>query len=66
MVYMNKPYIVKFENQISASAFDVVVNCYRWDEALAWTREYFSLLSVRYLYSDFNDQHTFHVQEESK
>lgn len=59
---MNLPFIVRFENQTGASAFDVVVNHESYCAAQEWTREYFSLLTVTYRYSDFNNEHTFHCE----
>ena len=62
--------IVRFEGHVSASEFDVVIHG-RYDESIQYAKEYFGAVDhnadyrnrngVKYLYSDFDLNHTFHV-----
>jgi len=58
----DKPFIVKFENKSDAFNFDVVVRHENCDVAREWTKQYFGMLTVSYLCSDFDHNHTFSVR----
>lgn len=56
----HRPFIQKFENE-TTDGFDVIVHHKDCREATAWTRNYFSLCTVKYLYSDFDANHTYRI-----
>jgi hypothetical protein len=65
---MERPFIVRFENHTDTS-FDVVINHERQWEASHYARDYFgdsradcrNRNTVEYMYSDFENNHTYHV-----
>lgn len=61
-----RPFIVRFENQKSVWEFDVVIQHEDASQATAWVNNYFGLMRVEYLHSDFNHQHTYHICPKSK
>jgi hypothetical protein len=54
-------FIARFENQTSPSDFTVTVHADTFDNAHEYTKEYFSLLRVSYVESDFDGNHSFKV-----
>ena len=57
-----RPFIARFENQSDESNFDVVVHHADCNQAREWTKQYFGMLTVSYLHSDFDHNHTFSVR----
>jgi hypothetical protein len=62
---MDRPFIVRFENQQDKDKFDVVIHHNDCSTATVWVKEYFSLMTVVYLHSDFEGNHTYHIQPRS-
>jgi len=59
---MERPFIVRFENQTSHHDFDVVIHHPDCKTATEWTYGYFDLLRIEYLNSDFDGNHTFRMR----
>jgi len=55
------PFIQGFSNHQSDDSFDVTVHAASCADATEWTRGYFSLMTVQYLHSDFDGNHTYYV-----
>lgn len=53
-----RPFIVRFENQITPFDFDVVIHHEDCSQATEWAWNYFG--AVKYLHSDFDGNHTYH------